>query len=86
MIRKVPVPTAGVMLGLAALGNLLAPYSMILKYACGISSAFLGVLLFSKIILHPQMMKNDLNGNSICYFLYGDYATLHLYFSVCTYS
>ena len=50
MIRKVPVPTAGVMLGLAALGNLLAPYSMILKYACGISSAFLGVLLFSKII------------------------------------
>ncbi len=65
MIRKVPVPTAGVMLGLAALGNLLAPYSMILKYACGISSAFLGVLLFSKIILHPQMMKNDLNGNSI---------------------
>ena len=65
MIRKVPVPAAGVMLGLAALGNLLAPYSMILKYACGISSAFLGVLLFSKIILHPQMMKNDLNGNSI---------------------
>lgn len=65
MIRKVPVPTAGVMLGLAALGNLLAPYSMILKYVCGISSAFLGVLLFSKIILHPQMMKNDLNGNSI---------------------
>ena len=27
-----------------------SPYSMILKYACGISSAFLGVLLFSKII------------------------------------
>ena len=23
------------------------------------------MLLFSKIILHPQMMKNDLNGNSI---------------------
>lgn len=65
MIRKVPVPTAGVMLGLAALGNLLAPYSMVLKYVCGIGSVFLGILLFSKIILHPQMMKNDLNGNSI---------------------
>ena len=65
MIRKVPVPTAGVMLGLAALGNLLAPYSMVLKYICGISSAFLGVLLFSKVILHPMMIKNELNGNSI---------------------
>lgn len=65
MIRKVPVPTAGVMLGLAALGNLLAPYSLILKYTCGFGSMFLGLLLFSKIILHPQIMKNDLNGNSI---------------------
>ena len=65
MIRKVPIPTAGVMLGLAALGNLLAPYSLILKYACGISATFLGLLLFSKVILHPNMVKNDLNGNSI---------------------
>lgn len=65
MIRKVPVPTAGVMLGLAALGNLLAPYSMVLKYICGICAAFLGILLFSKVILHPKMIKNDLNGNSI---------------------
>lgn len=60
MIRKVPVPTAGVMLGLAALGNLLAPYSMVLKYICGICAAFLGILLFSKVILHPKMIKNDL--------------------------
>lgn len=65
MFRKIPIPTAGVMLGLAALGNLLAPYSMMLKYICGIGAAFLGVLLFSKIILHPCVMKNDLNGNSI---------------------
>ena len=65
MIRKVPIPTAGVMLGLAALGNLLAPYSLILKYTFGISAAFLGFLLFSKVILHPKMVKNDLNGNSI---------------------
>ena len=49
MIRKVPVPTAGVMLGLAALGNLLAPYSMILKYACGISSA---VAFFGSFLYH----------------------------------
>lgn len=65
MIKKVPIPTAGVMLGLVALGNLLAPYSLILKYACGISSAFLGLLLLIKIIRYPQILKNDLNGNSI---------------------
>ncbi len=65
MFRKIPIPTAGVMLGLAALGNLLAPYSLFLKYICGIGAAFLGVLLFAKIIMHPGVMKNDLNGNSI---------------------
>lgn len=65
MLRKVPVPTAGVMLGLAALGNLLAPYSLLLKYACGLGAAFLGALLVGKILVHPQVMKNDLNGNSI---------------------
>ena len=65
MIKKVPVPTAGVMLGLAALGNLLAPYSMAARYACGVGAAFLGLLLLAKIILYPQVMKNDLSGNSI---------------------
>lgn len=65
MIRNVPIPTAGVMLGLAALGNLLAPWSLLLKYACGLGAVFLGALLLLKIILHPQVMKNDLNGNSI---------------------
>lgn len=53
------------MLGLAALGNLLAPYSLFLKYACGLGAAFLGALLIGKILVHPQVMKNDLNGNSI---------------------
>ena len=38
MIRNVPIPTAGVMLGLAALGNLLAPWSLLLKYACGLGA------------------------------------------------
>lgn len=57
MFRKIPIPTAGVMLGLAALGNLLAPYSLFLKYVCGIGAAFLGVLLFAKIIMHPGVMK-----------------------------
>ena len=65
MIKKVPIPTAGVMLGLVALGNLLAPYSMNVKYICGILSALFGVLLLAKIIIYPQLIKNDMNGNSI---------------------
>lgn len=65
MIKQVPIPTAGVMLGLVALGNLLAPYSLALQYACGVSSAFLGILLLFKIIFHPSLIKNDMNGNSV---------------------
>ncbi|MFR1639369.1 MAG: hypothetical protein ACLSVD_09480 [Eggerthellaceae bacterium] len=34
-IKKVPIPTAGVALGLAALGNLLQPYTEIAHVACG---------------------------------------------------
>lgn len=36
MIKSIPIPTAGVSLGLAALGNLLQPYSPLMKYTCGI--------------------------------------------------
>ena len=35
-IKKVPVPVCGVMLGTAALGNLLQSYSEALRYICGV--------------------------------------------------
>ena len=41
IIRKVPIPTAGVALGLAALGNLLQPYTEIVHIVCGILSLVL---------------------------------------------
>ena len=41
MIKSIPIPTAGVSLGLAALGNLLQPYSPLMKYTCGILAAIL---------------------------------------------
>ena len=41
IIKKVPIPTAGVALGLAALGNLLQPYAEIAHIACGALSLFL---------------------------------------------
>lgn len=59
-IKKVPVPLCGVMLGTAALGNLLQSYSEGVRYFCGIAAAFLLVLLLLKLILFPQMIKEDL--------------------------
>ena len=41
IIKKVPIPTAGVALGLAALGNLLQPYAEVAHIACGALSLFL---------------------------------------------
>ncbi len=60
VIKKVPVPICGVMLGLAALGNLLQSYGEGIRYACGILAAFLFVLILLKLILFPQMIKEDM--------------------------
>ena len=44
VIKKVPIPICGVMLGAAALGNLLQSYSEGIRYVCGVSAAFLLIL------------------------------------------
>lgn len=64
LIKKVPIPIAGLALGLAALGNLLQPYSDIPHAICGIAALALVVLLGIKIALFPHMIRNDLR-NSI---------------------
>ena len=64
IIKKVPIPFCGVMLGFAALGNLLQSYSEGIRYACGIGAAFILVLVLLKLIMFPQMMKEDMK-NSI---------------------
>lgn len=63
-IKKVPIPTAGVALGLAALGNLLQPYTEIAHVACGVLATVLVALLIAKIALFPAMIRDDLR-NSI---------------------
>lgn len=60
IIQKVPVPLCGVMLGLAALGNLLQSYGEGIRYACGIMAALLLVLILLKLVLFPKMIKEDL--------------------------
>ena len=59
-IKKVPVPLCGVMLGLAALGNLLQSYGEGIRSVCGGVAAFLLVLILLKLILFPQMIKEDM--------------------------
>ena len=60
MIKKVPVPLCGVMLGFAALGNLLQSYGESIRYVCGIVAVFLLVLVLLKLIMFPQMIKEDM--------------------------
>lgn len=60
IIKKVPVPLCGVMLGFAALGNLLQSYGENIRYMCGIVSAFLLILVLLKLILFPKMVKEDM--------------------------
>ena len=60
MIKKLPLPIAGVMLGFAALGNLLQSYSESIRLVCGIISLILGLLLIFKAILYPSIMKEDM--------------------------
>ena len=60
MLKKVPVPICGLILGLAALGNLLQSYSEGLRYACGIVAGILLVLFLLKCVMYPKMILEDL--------------------------
>ena len=56
VIEKVPVPLAGVTLGLTALGNLLAGLSPVLRWGCGTAAA----LLFFLLMLETDELKGFL--------------------------
>lgn len=60
LIKKIPIPIAGVALGLASLGILLQPYSEVLHSTLGILSALLVFMLLIKIMLYPSLIKEDL--------------------------
>ena len=60
IIKKVPIPFCGVMLGFAALGNLLQSYGEGIRSVCGIVAAFILILVLLKLIMFPQMIKEDM--------------------------
>lgn len=51
LIRRIPVPTSALALGLASLGNLLAPYSETVRLVCGGLSALLALLVILRIAI-----------------------------------
>ena len=60
MIKRIPLPMAGVMLGTVALGNLLQSYSETLRLILGAISALIGVFLIIKIIMHLNTFKQEM--------------------------
>lgn len=60
VIKKVPIPLCGVMLGAAALGNLLQSYSEGIRYVCGVVAGFLLILVLLKAIMFPGAVKEDM--------------------------
>lgn len=59
LIKQIPIPTAGVALGLAALGNLLQPYSELAHLLCGIGAAALMLMLLVKIVRFAGVVRED---------------------------
>lgn len=59
-IQRVSIPFCGLMLGTAALGNLLQSYSETVRYICGVFAAFLLLLVLLKLIMFPSKVKEDL--------------------------
>ena len=61
MVKKVPIPTAGVALGCVALGNLLAPFAPALQAAFAAVSLTLVCLVVAKVALFPGMVRQDMH-------------------------
>jgi Tellurite resistance protein and related permeases len=60
MLKKIPLPITGVMLGMAALGNLLQSYSEGVRLVCGAIAGILGILFLLKVILYPKAIAEDM--------------------------
>lgn len=63
MIKKylsvIPIPMAGVALGIAALGNLIQTQSVILRNMCGIVSAILVTAVITKLFICHETSRKD---------------------------
>lgn len=60
MIKRIPIPLCGVMLAMAALGNLLQSHSEQLRSVCGVIAGILLLLVILKLVLFPKAIMEDL--------------------------
>jgi exfoliative toxin A/B len=60
LVRRVPVAMSALALGLAALGNLLLPYSQELRAVCGLMAAAIVLLLVARVALDISSVRTEL--------------------------
>jgi len=60
MVKKVPLPMSGLILGVAALGDLVQSYGDVFKSILGLVSGLLLILLIAKLVAYPRQVKEEL--------------------------
>lgn len=72
LIKKIPIPVCGVILGMFGLGNLLQSYSEGIRMACGIVGTILGILFLISVCADfgkfKENMKNPIMASVFCTF------------------
>ena len=66
IIKKLPIPIAGLMLAVASLGNLLVAYGNIFKDICGALSLIILILLICKFIFFTKDSIESLDNPVVC--------------------
>lgn len=61
IVKKLPTPIVGLMLGLAATGNLIQSYGNVLRNIFGLISGIILVLILIKIVKYPKGVKEALD-------------------------
>lgn len=60
IIKKLPIPIAGLMLSLASLGNLLSSYNIMFKNICAAIAGLILVLMIIKLSTNLKVWIKDL--------------------------
>jgi exfoliative toxin A/B len=60
-LKKLPLPVSGLMLGLAALGNLIKDYGDIYRNILGLISGTIFLMLILKVVIFPRCIKEGLD-------------------------
>ena len=61
LLEKFPLPISGLILGLAALGNLLQSYGEVFRIILGAIAGILLILFMAKLVIFAQQVKESLN-------------------------